>query len=145
MRVKRMDLAEAATVLIAVGDGVLADSLRFSLELEGFDVRLCDEHSLLPVITGAETPGCLVLDHDVFARMGYEAECRKIQDLFLEGHKRDAIAAVPTRMIEDTALIGPVAKIRDDLAAWERTVVTTLLVGGPPSTLRQAAHLLSSY
>ena len=83
--------------------------------------------------------------YEVFARMGYEAECRTIQDLFLEGHKRDAIAAVPTRMVEDTALIGPVAKIRDDLAAWDRTVVTTLLVGGPPSTLRQAAVLLSSY
>ena len=39
MRLKEIDLAEAATILIAVGDGVLANSLRFSLELEGFDVR----------------------------------------------------------------------------------------------------------
>ena len=57
MRLKEIDLAEAATILIAVGDGALADSLRFSLGLEGFDMRLCDE------------PGCLVLDHEVFARM----------------------------------------------------------------------------
>jgi FixJ family two-component response regulator len=69
MRLKEIDLAETATVLIAVGDGVLADSLRFSLELEGFDVKLCDEHSLLRAAGGAEAPGCLVLDHDVFARM----------------------------------------------------------------------------
>jgi hypothetical protein len=44
MCLREIDLAEAATILIAVG--VLADSLRFSLGLEGFDVRLCDEHSL---------------------------------------------------------------------------------------------------
>jgi FixJ family two-component response regulator len=69
MCVQQINLSGAATVLIAVGDGVLADSLRFSLELEGFDVRLCDEQSLLPMLDGAEAPGCLVLDQDVFARM----------------------------------------------------------------------------
>lgn len=58
-----------ATILIAVGDGVLADSLRFSLELEGFDVRLCEEHSLLRAIGEAEPPRCLVIDHDVFKRI----------------------------------------------------------------------------
>ena len=62
-------MAEAATILIAVGDGVLADSLRFSLELEGFEVRLCDEYSLPRAMAGADAPGCLVLDQDVFARM----------------------------------------------------------------------------
>ena len=44
---------------------------------------------------------------DVFARMGYEAEATKIQELYLEGHKDEAAAAVPTALIEDTALIGP--------------------------------------
>ncbi|MGB7053221.1 MAG: LLM class F420-dependent oxidoreductase, partial [Acidimicrobiales bacterium] len=55
---------------------------------------------------------------DVFARMGYEAEATKIQELYLAGHKDDAAAAVPTRLIEDTALIGPKEKIRDELEAW---------------------------
>jgi FixJ family two-component response regulator len=63
-------LARAETILIAVGDGVLADSLRFSLELEGYSTRFCEEPSLLramsaPCVRG----GCLVLDQDVFARM----------------------------------------------------------------------------
>ncbi len=66
---KDEDLAEAATILIAVGDGVLADSLRFSLELEGYAVKLCDEYSLLRAIAASEPQGCLVLDQDVFARM----------------------------------------------------------------------------
>lgn len=56
----------AGTILIATRDGVLADSLRFSLELEGFAARLCDEISLLSSLAATERPGCLVLDQDVF-------------------------------------------------------------------------------
>ena len=62
-------MSKAGTILIATGDGVLADSLRFSLELEGFEARLCDELSLLPALATSEAPGCLLLDQDVFARM----------------------------------------------------------------------------
>jgi len=40
------------------------------------------------------------------------------------------VAAVPTSLVEDVALVGPVAKIRDDLGAWRETVLTTLLVQG---------------
>jgi hypothetical protein len=69
MRLKENDLAETSTILIAVGDGVLADSLRFSLELEGYSVKLCDEYSLLRALGAGEGHGCLVLDQDVFTRM----------------------------------------------------------------------------
>jgi DNA-binding NtrC family response regulator len=57
----------AATILIAVGNGVLADSLRFSLELEGYSVKLCDEQALRSSM--ADAADCLVLNHDVFVRM----------------------------------------------------------------------------
>jgi DNA-binding NarL/FixJ family response regulator len=60
---------KAGTILIATRDGVLADSLRFSLELEGFSARLCDELSLFSSLAVTERPGCLVLDQDVFDRM----------------------------------------------------------------------------
>lgn len=64
------NLAQAETILIAVNDGVLADSLRFSLELEGFATRFCDEFSLFPAMSLPRARGgCLVLDQDVFARM----------------------------------------------------------------------------
>ncbi len=70
MRFGEADLAEAETILIAVNDGVLADSLRFSLELEGFATRFCDESSLFPAMSAPRPRGgCLVLDQDVFARM----------------------------------------------------------------------------
>jgi hypothetical protein len=51
------DLAEAGTVLIAVRDSVLADSLRFSLELEGYEARLCELRT------------CLLLDQEVFTTL----------------------------------------------------------------------------
>jgi F420-dependent oxidoreductase-like protein len=79
---------------------------------------------------------------DVFARMGYEDAARKIQGLYLDGHKDEAAAAVPTSMIEDIALIGPVAKIRDDLEAWRESRATTLLVSGDVATLRTMAELV---
>jgi F420-dependent oxidoreductase-like protein len=79
---------------------------------------------------------------DVFARMGYEEAATKIQAAYLDGRRDDAIAAVPTAMVEDTALVGPKDKIRDDLAAWEESPATTLLVNGPADTLRMMAELV---
>jgi F420-dependent oxidoreductase-like protein len=79
---------------------------------------------------------------DVFVRMGFESEATKIQDLYLDGHKEDAAAAVPTAMVEKIALIGPRAKIVDDLAAWQESIATTLLVAGNAATLRMMAELL---
>lgn len=79
---------------------------------------------------------------DVFARMGYEDVCAKIQELYLAGDKRSAIAAVPTEMVEAVALVGPAAKIADDLEQWEESVVNTLVVSGPPQVLEAAAELV---
>ncbi|MEO6942173.1 MAG: LLM class flavin-dependent oxidoreductase, partial [Terrimesophilobacter sp.] len=73
---------------------------------------------------------------NVIDRLGYAADCDRIQELYLAGKKRDAIAAVPTALVEDVALIGPPEKIRDELAAWEESVVTTMLVQGPALALR---------
>jgi len=66
--------------------------------------------------------------HEVFARMGYEAQAAAIQDHYLAGDKKAAIAAVPTRLVEDVALIGPWAKIADELQRWRQTVLTTFSV-----------------
>ena len=81
---------------------------------------------------------------DVFVRLGYEAECEKIQEAYLEGRKKDAAAAVTTAMVEDVYLVGPPAKIRDDLERWRQTCVTTLLVAGPRPLLEQIAELVGA-
>jgi F420-dependent oxidoreductase-like protein len=80
---------------------------------------------------------------DVFCRLGYEAEAHKIQELYLDGHQDDAIAAVPTRMVEEMALIGPVDKIRDELELWKSSIVTTMLLGTRDAAmLRTMAELV---
>jgi FixJ family two-component response regulator len=61
-------LAEAGTVIIAVRDSVLADSLRFSLELEGYQVRFCEP--LIERLADLELRTCLLLDQEVFTTLG---------------------------------------------------------------------------
>ncbi len=79
---------------------------------------------------------------DVLARMGWEAECERIQQLYLEGRKDEAIASIPLAMVEDVALVGSFDKVRSELARWEETVITTMLVQGPPELLRAIAELV---
>ena len=80
---------------------------------------------------------------DVIARMGYEAEAHKIQDLYLAGKKAEAIASIPLQLIEDVALVGPPVKIRDELPRWSETVITTMLVQGPPELVRALPEMLA--
>jgi F420-dependent oxidoreductase-like protein len=80
--------------------------------------------------------------HEVFARMGYEAVAATIQDRYLGGDKKGAIAAVPTRMVEDVALIGPWGKIIDELQRWRQTVLTTFTISTDLRHLSRIADLL---
>jgi Luciferase-like monooxygenase len=57
-----------------------------------------------------------------------EAQAAAIQDCYLAGDRKGAIAAVPTRMVEGVALIGPWAKIADEIQLWRQTVLTTFSV-----------------
>jgi hypothetical protein len=79
--------------------------------------------------------------YDVFARMGYEAVAQKVQAAYLDGRKDEAVAAIPLALVEDVALIGPRDKIRDDLARWQATCLTTMQVTGPPQVLEMMAEL----
>ena len=80
--------------------------------------------------------------HDVFARLGYADVADKVQELYLAGRKDEAVAAIPTSLVEDTSLIGPAAKIREELQAWETTVATQLLLRGDAATLEKIAAAL---
>jgi alkanesulfonate monooxygenase SsuD/methylene tetrahydromethanopterin reductase-like flavin-dependent oxidoreductase (luciferase family) len=66
---------------------------------------------------------------DVFARMGYEQEAVLVQDLFLEGRRDEAVAAVPRQLAADISLVGTRERIRDELALWEAAGVTMLVIG----------------
>src|SRR3954465_12173251 len=122
------DFDVAASVPFMVTDDVeaAADSLRsmYALYFGGMGARGKNFHA------------------NVAIRMGYEDEVLRIQDLYLEGKKDEAAALIPQELIEGMALLGPVEKIRDDLAAWRDSIVTTLLIQGNMETVRAAAELV---
>ena len=80
--------------------------------------------------------------NDFAIRLGYGAEAAKIQDLYLSGKKNEAAAMVPDKLVDETALIGDKARIRERLQAWEASPVKTLLIrADQPEALRTLAEL----
>jgi len=59
--------------------------------------------------------------NSLVSRYGYESEARTIQDLYLDGKQREAIAAVPDALIDEVALVGSKERIADRLAAWRES------------------------
>ncbi|MGH9050361.1 MAG: LLM class F420-dependent oxidoreductase [Acidimicrobiia bacterium] len=79
---------------------------------------------------------------ELMARMGFEEEARRIQDLFFEGKREEAIMTVPDEFADEISLVGPPERISDRLEAWRKTPVTTLLVGNrDPEVMRLMANL----
>jgi hypothetical protein len=73
--------------------------------------------------------------------MGYGEAADRVQALFLEGKRGDAIEAVPDALADEISLCGPPARIRERLAAWQATPVTTLVaMTREPAVLRLLAE-----
>lgn len=81
---------------------------------------------------------------DLMARMGYEEEARRVQDLFLAGRREEAVLAVPDAFADEISLVGPRERIAERLESWRKGPVTDLLAVAPdPTTLRVLAELNS--
>jgi F420-dependent oxidoreductase-like protein len=122
------DFEVVATVPFIVTDDVAggADALRpfYALYFGGMGAKGRNFHANVPI------------------RMGYEEMVEKVQDLYLDGKKDEAAAAIPQELIERLSLIGPPEKIRHDLEPWRESIVTTLLVAGDAATARTAAEIV---
>jgi F420-dependent oxidoreductase-like protein len=80
---------------------------------------------------------------ELMARMGFEEEAFKIQDLFFEGRRDEAIALVPDQFADEISLVGPPARIKERLEVWRSSPVTTLtMYPSSPEQLRLAAELI---
>jgi F420-dependent oxidoreductase-like protein len=74
----------------------------------------------------------------VARRYGYEEAAEKIQDLYLEGRKDEAAAAVPEEFVELTNMVGPESYVRERVEAFRAAGVTQLNVtpvGDDPAKL----------
>jgi len=81
--------------------------------------------------------------NDLVCRYGYEAAAQEIQDLYLEGRKLEAMAAVPDALVDEVALCGPKERIAELLEPWKTSRATTLICGtSQPEALRVMAELL---
>jgi F420-dependent oxidoreductase-like protein len=118
----------AAMVPMIVSDDVegAADALRhyYALYFGGMGAKKTNFHANVPI------------------RMGYGDMVEEVQNLYLDGRKDEAAAAIPFELIDQMSLIGPEDKIRHDLDAWRDSFVTTILIGGDIGLLRTAAELV---
>ena len=67
--------------------------------------------------------------NDILSAYGWEGEAKTIQDLYLDGHKDEAAAALPRQYLEAASLVGPVGHIRERLVAYKEAGVTHLQMG----------------
>ena len=82
---------------------------------------------------------------DLMARMGYEDEAYRIQDLFFEGKRDEAIALVPDQFADEISLVGPPGRIKERLEEWKKSPVTTVtMYPSSPDQLRQVAEIVLS-
>ncbi len=85
--------------------------------------------------------------NDYAKRLGFEEAAVKIQDLFLDGKRAEAVAAVPNKLVDAVHLVGTKDEIKDRLAPWreagkKRHVDTMLIGAGQPEALELLAEEL---
>jgi F420-dependent oxidoreductase-like protein len=83
--------------------------------------------------------------NDLTKRMGYEAAATAIQDHYLAGRRKEAEAAVPDRLIDETSLVGPKERVRERLQAWQaiardHRIGSLVLAGADIAALRTVAE-----
>jgi F420-dependent oxidoreductase-like protein len=82
--------------------------------------------------------------NQVFQRMGHADLAAEVQRLYLAGEKDRAAALVPDALVDDMHIIGETGQVREKVAQWEETGVTTLLLSlGSPAEVRTVAELLA--
>jgi F420-dependent oxidoreductase-like protein len=60
-------------------------------------------------------------------RYGFEDAAKEVQDLYLDGKKDEAAAALPAELIDRTSLVGPKERIRERLEVYREAGVGTLV------------------
>ena len=66
--------------------------------------------------------------NELACRYGYEKEAKEIQDLYLDGNKKEAAELVPAEMLEAMTMVGPEGYIKEKIAAFKESGVTNLQV-----------------
>ena len=65
---------------------------------------------------------------NVFDRMGYDTISDEVQELFLAGKRDEATALIPDELADEMHIVGDAGYVKERVAAWEETGVTTLML-----------------
>ena len=66
---------------------------------------------------------------DVYRRMGYSEVVEDVTRLFRSGRKDEAAKVIPDELVDDAAIVGDVAYVREQIAVWEAAGVTMMVIG----------------
>ena len=81
--------------------------------------------------------------NDVVRRYGFEKEAEQIQELYLDGKKKEAEALVPAELLEATSLCGPEGYVAERIAAYGAAGVTHLQVTPVPVGDQRSVDLIA--
>jgi F420-dependent oxidoreductase-like protein len=126
---------------------VALDPLRAGAERAGRSLDDIDVTASVPVVVGDDVDACAEplrgytalyvggmgsreqnFYNALARRMGFDEAATRIQDLYLDRQHREAMAAVPFELVDQTSLIGPPARITDRLPAYAEAGVGTLAI-----------------
>jgi F420-dependent oxidoreductase-like protein len=142
---------------------VSMDPLRAGVKRAGRDLSAIDVAVTVPVVVGDDLPACAEplkaytalyvggmgsrqqnFYNALATRMGFGEAATKIQDLYLDRRHRDAMAAVPFELVDQTALIGPRERIADRLQAYAQAGVTTVSITPQADTEEQRREVMTT-
>jgi len=109
----------------------------------GEDIESCRKpvKSMLALYIGGMGARGKNFYNDYAKRMGYEKAAKEIQDLYLDGKKNEAMALVPDKLVDETALVGPREHIIERLGAWKGSPIKSIFVNArQPEALRLLAE-----
>jgi F420-dependent oxidoreductase-like protein len=123
---KDFDIAAGCTVIVTDDVKAALDTMRpnTALYMGGMGAREANFHN------------------QAMVKYGYGDAASKVQDLYLSGRKKEAEEVIPYEFLDEMALVGPEARIRERFKAWEDSGVSTILVGSrQPQALQLMADL----
>ena len=66
---------------------------------------------------------------DVYRRMGYAEVVDEVTKLFRSDRKDEAAKVIPDELVDDSAIVGDLAYVQEQIKAWEASGVTMMVVG----------------
>jgi alkanesulfonate monooxygenase SsuD/methylene tetrahydromethanopterin reductase-like flavin-dependent oxidoreductase (luciferase family) len=75
--------------------------------------------------------------------MGYADVVDEVTALFRNNRKDEAAAIIPDELVDDSAIVGNLDYVREQIKAWEAAGVTMMVVGArSPEQIRDLAALV---